>query len=157
MNHPNDIPVHALFAKFQKLVKLANQLENMPRKFGTDEPVSSAELHLIELVGENEGCSVTQLARLKGITKGAVSQNLKRLEGKGLTRKEESPDNLSRARVLLTDKGQTVYNAHKEWHATMDGGFKSYMTRLDPEQVCFIDEFMNRVLSFLKLRIATEK
>ena len=118
--------------------------------------ISSAELHLIELVGENEGCSVTQLARLKGITKGAVSQSLKRLEHRGLTRKEESPENLSRARVLLTAKGQTVYDAHQEWHATMDGGFKDYMTRLDPEQVRFIDEFMSRVLSFLEQRIATE-
>lgn len=147
--------VHTLFSKFEELVALANRLEKMPRRFGTNETVSSTELHLIELIGENEGCSVTELAGLKGITKGAVSQNLKRLEAKGFVHKTESPENLSRCRVLLTDKGNTAFEAHQHWHRTMDGGFKEYMIHLDPQQIEFIESFMNRVAGFLRQRIET--
>jgi DNA-binding MarR family transcriptional regulator len=147
--------VHTLFSKFEELVALANRLERMPRRFGTDTTVSSAEMHLLELIGENPGCSVTDLAGLKGITKGAVSQSLKRLEAKGLIRKTESPENLSRCRVLLTLKGETAFDAHRQWHQTMDGGFREYMRRLDAEQIEFINDFMTRVLQFLEQRIKT--
>lgn len=157
MIEPPQTSAHALFSKFEELVALANRLEKMPRTFGTDETVSSTELHLIELIGENEGCSVTELARLKGITKGAVSQNLKRLEAREFICKKESPENLSRYRVMLTDKGKTAFDAHQRWHQRMDGGFKEYLTRLDPEKLEFIDDFMTRVAYFLKQRINTEK
>ncbi len=155
MKPPPPKSVHTLFSKFEGLVALANRLERMPRRFGTDETVSSAEMHLLELIGENPGCSVTDLAGLKGITKGAVSQSLKRMEAKGLVRKTESPENLSRCRVLLTGKGETAFDAHQQWHRTMDGGFKEYMRRLGPEQIGFIDDFMTRVLKFLEQRIKT--
>ena len=35
--------------RFYQLVKLANEMEKAPRRFGTDEPLKSNEIHLIEL------------------------------------------------------------------------------------------------------------
>ncbi|MEN8246616.1 MAG: MarR family winged helix-turn-helix transcriptional regulator, partial [Thermodesulfobacteriota bacterium] len=105
------------------LVELSVKLEKMPRRFGTEEPLSSREIHIIEVSGDHgEILSVTDLAGLLGITKGAVSQNLKKMEKKGLTTKIEDPQNSSRSIVKLTSKGKTAYYAHKDWHETMDGG-----------------------------------
>ena len=102
--------VHVITEQFYRLVKLANELEKTPRRFGTEEPLTGTEIHLIELIGDNEEClSVTDLARLLNITKGAVSQTLKKLEHKQLTLKEEDPENLSRLIVKLTFKGKTAY------------------------------------------------
>jgi DNA-binding MarR family transcriptional regulator len=126
-------------------------LEKTPRRFGTDEPLSGTEIHLLELIGDNdEGLSVSDLSRLLGITKGAVSQSLKRIENKGFISKEDDPENLSRLIVKLTFKGKTAYFAHKHWHESMDGGFKEYFLGLDQGKLDFLIEFMNKVEVFLK-------
>ena len=142
---------HLITEQFYALVKLAQKLENTPRRFGTDEALTSAEIHLIEIIGDNnELLSVTDLSNLLGVTKGAVSQNLKKLEKKGLTEKIEDPQNISRSIVKLTSKGKTAYYAHKHWHETMDGGFKDYFTSLSQDRIDFLVEFMARVEDFLK-------
>lgn len=148
---------HSLYAKFQRVVKLSRELEKIPRKFGTDELLSSPEVHMIELIGDNRNLSVTGLAKLLDVTKGAVSQSLKRLESKGFTFKEEDPANVSRSLLRLTNKGKTAFYAHKHWHETKDGGFLKYMQSLEPENVKFLEDFLGKFESFLKQRIATEK
>lgn len=149
--------IHSLHGRFQNIMRLSEELEKLPRKFGTDTPLSSTEVHLIELIGDNEGRSVTDLARLQGVTKGAVSQSLKRLEKKGFILKEEDPSNISRSLIQLSNKGKTVYYSHKDWHETMDGGFKDYFQSLEQEKIDFLDEFLVKVETFFKQRIKTEK
>ncbi|MCP4219433.1 MAG: MarR family transcriptional regulator [bacterium] len=149
--------VHSLHSKFRNLVKLSAQLEKKPRKFGTGELMKGNEIHLIELVGDNEGLSVTELAALQGVTKGAVSQALKRLEGKGFTEKQEDPENISRSLVTLTAKGKTAYWSHKHWHDTMDGGFKDYMSSLEQDKVDFLHSFLDNIEAFMVQRIKTEE
>ncbi len=146
-----DSKIHFIHEKFNNLVKLAAQLEKTPRRFGTDEPLSSREIHIIEASGDNgEIFSVTDLARLLGITKGAVSQNLKKMEKRGLTTKIQDPQNSSRSIVKLTSKGKTAYYAHKHWHETMDGGFKAYFMELSEEKVDFMLDFIDKAEDFIK-------
>ncbi len=58
--------------KFTNLFKLYEKLENTPRSYGTNELFSSSEICLIEQIGDNnESLSVTDLADLLGVTKGA--------------------------------------------------------------------------------------
>ena len=143
--------IHLVHEQFNKLVKLAAQLEKTPRRFGTEEPLSSREIHIIEASGDHgEIFSVTDLAGLLGVTKGAVSQNLKKMEKKGLINKIEDPQNSSRSIVKLTSKGKMAYYAHKHWHETMDGGFKAYFMSLDEKQVDFLLDFIDKAEDFIK-------
>ena len=128
-------------------------LDRSPKKFGTAELLSHSEIHLIEIIGDHEGLSVTDISKVMGITKGAVSQSLKRLEDKGYTTKETDPDNLSRSIVHLTAKGQTSYWAHKDWHETMDGGFSHYLKNLTEEELATIMTFLERTEDFLVRRL----
>ena len=147
----NESTIHHVTERFYKLVKLANQLEKTPRRFGTDESLSGTEIHLVELIGDtDERLSVTDLSRLLGITKGAVSQTLKRIENKGLIFKSDDPENLSRVIVKLTSKGKTAYFSHKHWHETMDGGFKEYFMGLNQNRIDFLLEFLDKVEVFIK-------
>jgi DNA-binding MarR family transcriptional regulator len=149
--------INEIHEKFNRIVKLSAELEKTPRPYGTDELLTSSEIHLIETVGDNDGFGVTDLAKLSGITKGAVSQLLKKIERKGLVYKEEDPENLSRSIVRLTSKGKAAYYAHRHWHETMDGGFKAYYMNLDEEKILFLFDFINRVEDFLTRIINTEK
>lgn len=143
----------AIHGKFQSLMKLAIQLDRSPKRFGTGEMLTHSEIHLIEIIGDNEGLSVTDIGRYLGITKGAVSQSLKKLEAKHYTDKETDPDNQSRSIVSLTAKGWTAYWAHKHWHETMDGGFSDYLKNLKKEEFSVILAFLERVEDFLERRV----
>jgi DNA-binding MarR family transcriptional regulator len=142
----------SLIGKFMKAVKVWQDLEKQPRKFGIEQDLHSAEIHLIEAVGHHAGVSVTDLAELMGVTKGAVSQTLKKLEGKGLVSKIADPDNSSRLLVHLTSKGKVAFYAHEHWHETMDGGFKEYFFGMPEEQLVFLDEFLDRLIDFFGKR-----
>ena len=138
----------SLIGKFIKAVKVWQAMDKHPRKFGTDEKLHSAEIHLIEAVGHNEGISVTDLADLMGVTKGAVSQTLKKLEAKGLVTKSPAPENSSRLLLCLTAKGKVAFYAHEHWHETMDGGFKTYFFGMPEERLEFLDEFLDKLILF---------
>ncbi|MBU2456094.1 MAG: MarR family winged helix-turn-helix transcriptional regulator, partial [Proteobacteria bacterium] len=47
---------------------------------------------------------MSDIGKHLGITKGAVSQSLKKLETKGFSTKKTDPENLSRTIVMLTSK-----------------------------------------------------
>jgi DNA-binding MarR family transcriptional regulator len=142
----------SLVGKFGRVAKLWEQLDKKPRQFGTGEDFSGAEIHLIEVVGQNEGLSVTALAKRLGITKGAVSQTLKRLAGKEIIVKETDPSNTSRVIVNLSTKGKVAFFAHRHWHETMDGGFRDYFMGLSEERIRFLEEFLTMLEQFLKRR-----
>jgi DNA-binding MarR family transcriptional regulator len=150
---PERISIHN---KLQSILHLTRQLEQAPRKFGTDELLTHTEIHLIETIGDQPDLSVTDIAALLEITKGAVSQNLKRLENKELTTKRTDPQNRSRLLVGLTAKGQTAYWAHKHWHETMDGGFARYMDELDTKETDTIIRFLSRIEVFINRMLEPE-
>ena len=81
--HLTNLPRH-IIEKFMRIVRRTAELENRPWHFGTSETLYRSEMFLLELIGEREGISVTEAADQLGITKGAVSQTLKKLDAKGL-------------------------------------------------------------------------
>ena len=145
-----------LHGKFQSIMRLSRELDKAPKKFGTNELVSHSEIHMIEIIGDNDGLSVTDISRHLGITKGAVSQSLKKLETKGFSIKKTDPENLSRSIVMLTAKGHTAYWAHKLWHETMDGGFARYMDAIGEKELGVIIDFLEKVENFLERMLSSE-
>ncbi|MCG8619075.1 MAG: MarR family transcriptional regulator [Desulfobacterales bacterium] len=144
---------HKIHGKFESIMGLTLKLEKTPKRYGTDHNLSHSEIHLIEIIGDSPAQGVTDLSRLIGVTKGAISQSLKRLEKKGLTDKTPDPENLSRSLVTLTAKGQVAYWAHKHWHETMDGGFSRYLETINERDITVILDFLTRVEDFLVRRI----
>jgi len=142
--------------KLHSVLKLAQQMETEPKKYGTDIMLTGVDIHLIELVGDNENSSVTDVAKLFGVTKGAVSQRFKKLEHKELIKKNIDPANASRTVVTLTSKGKVAYFAHKHWHETMDGGYTEYWKTLGPEKVATIEEFLTKIEYFFQHMLAKE-
>ncbi|MBI9077297.1 MAG: winged helix-turn-helix transcriptional regulator [Desulfatibacillum sp.] len=138
----------SLIGKFVRVIKTWQALEKQPRKFGLDVDLHSSEIHLVEAVGHNEDMCVTDLADLMGVTKGAVSQTLKKLENKRLVAKIPDPANSSRVLVQLTAKGKVAFYAHQHWHETMDGGFKEYLFGMPQDKLIFLDEFLDKLLLF---------
>lgn len=87
----------------------------VPHDYGTGEVYTSLEVHTLKEISDNTGITVTELAKNAGKTKGAVSQLLKKIEYKGLIYREIDIDNENRYFIHLTEKGEILNKAHKEY------------------------------------------
>jgi len=142
---------------FLKIINKYNQLENVPLKFGTDVLLHASEIHFIEVVGHNPGHNVTGLADLYGITKGAVSQLVKKLEAMGLVEKSKSPDNAKEVLISLTKKGKIAHRNHEELHQQINRSLFKEVATLSEEEIQLImrsfkslDNFMDEALIGIK-------
>jgi DNA-binding MarR family transcriptional regulator len=118
------------------------EMEKKPRRFGVDEPLHPSEIHMVMLIGDNPGVHGAQLARITGVTRGAISQILVKLEKKGLVEKVASTDSGLRKLPVLTNKGKVAYYAHEQYHEEMDGDLYAYVKSLTDDQMATIENFL---------------
>lgn len=128
---------------FLRVITNLSQINKKIRNYGTDEPLHEAEIHMIKSIKDNEGIHVTGLAEMLGITKGAVSQMIKKLERKGMIIKDTDPKNLSRLVLRLTQKGNTAYLYHEELHREFDALFSSALENATEENKVFLKKFLD--------------
>jgi len=94
--------------------------------FGTGVPLYRAEIHTIKAIGDNPGINMMGLANRMGVTKGAASQIVGKLEKKGLVRKAGADDNAKEVLPELTRLGWNGYREHEQQHARIYEIVRSY-------------------------------
>ncbi|MBN2718648.1 MAG: MarR family transcriptional regulator [Deltaproteobacteria bacterium] len=141
-----------IIEQLRRIARKKSELEKEPHEYGTGILMQHAEMYMVEVLGQNEGLSVTRIAAIMQITKGAVSQTLKKLEAKGLVQKYADPANASRTLLYLSADGKRVLKAHQKWHRKVDGGFSEYLDGLEGNEVLVIRDFLNRYEFFLDNR-----
>ena len=142
----------ALFDLFEQVFDISdklNELNRVPQHFGVDELVTRAEIHLVASIARNEGRSVTELAQEKGVTKGAISQLLAKLESKGLIEKKVDPANTSRLLIGLTPKGHVANETHDQVHELIYNAFIDEVGELDDKQFAFLQSFFSKCQTLL--------
>ena len=68
---------------FIKLANKYNSLEKIPADYGVGKDLYHSERHLLDQIGDYPEKNITELAQFMGVTKGAISQTVKKLETKG--------------------------------------------------------------------------
>lgn len=143
---PRSAPVsHALLG----IATRFQEIERQCCKFGTDVDIHMAEIHTIMAIHNNEGIHVGGLAENLGVTKGSVSELLRRLERKGLAHKEKDPLKMTRLNVFLTEKGKTANAHHMGFHSQLDGLVDEAMGTRSPEEIKSIVNFLTEILDRL--------
>lgn len=117
--------------------------DSKARNFGTDYKLSFSEIHMLEFIGNNNNTYVSQIADYNGITKGAVSQSISKLEKKGYLYKIIDDDNKSREFIRLTEKGKVAYDNHIFYHDKIN---KQVLEKLNK----FSENQQEAILLFLK-------
>lgn len=100
----------------ERVIHKYAQWEDKKRTYGTDLPLSKAEIHTIAAVGNHPNINITSLAERLGITKGAASQMIYKLVDKEVVEKKVSPDSDTEVVLNLTENGMINYKAHEEYH-----------------------------------------
>jgi DNA-binding MarR family transcriptional regulator len=99
---------------FIRMVNKYNSLEKIPARHGSKHNLYHSERHMLDKIGDNTGMNVTEFAAAAGVTKGAISQLVTKLENKGIVRRYKKSTNDKEVFLELTKSGQEVYQKHKE-------------------------------------------
>lgn len=132
----------------EELMVMVERITNssrMARHFNTDVDIFRSEIHIITLIGDSNQLHVSEIARKLGVTKGAVSQSIKKLEKKGLVQKFVDESNNTRLLVRLTEKGHIAYDGHEEHHQIHDREILSYLEALNEHELDMIITFIKKV------------
>jgi DNA-binding MarR family transcriptional regulator len=104
------------------VIQVGAAIDMRPRAFGTDKPLSRTEIHTVSEIAMKPGIGTTELAARQGVTKGAVSQILQRLEERGLIRRHADGRTV---RLEVTAKGRRAHARHLEFHAAQEQALRS--------------------------------
>ena len=99
---------------FIGVVRKYNALEKIPVKVSSRHDLYHSERHMLDKIGDHPAMNVSDFAKALGVTKGAVSQVVKKLEGKGVVRRYKCGTNEKEVFLELTQTGREIYLEHKK-------------------------------------------
>lgn len=134
-----------LMGIWTRIINKMNESESKNRDYGTGDRLSPAEIHLLQAIETNKGKKITELAEALGVTKGAVSQMVKKLESKGLVLKYGVSGNEKDVLLKLTASGTKAKNGHDRHHARFMEEVKSSLDDLTEDQARFLEKFLMTV------------
>lgn len=114
------------------------------------ENLHHTEICVISEIKENKEMYMSALALKYGVTLGAVSQIVKKLEKKGLIKKEKDAYNQSKYRLILTQEGERVHLNHLAFHKAFDEKLAEVFASFSDEEIETICDFMEKLQTVLK-------
>jgi len=140
-----DSKAQKLSEVFLRIMHKVIENQKKPRRYGINDRLYPSEIHTIMMIGIHQDVHISELARFLGITRGAVSQMVTRLENKELIKKRIDPQNATRILLSLTNKGKVAYYAHEQYHEETDAPLVEYITNLTKAQYVFAQEFLQKL------------
>ena len=141
---PNlDLEVEAIVERMQKLTKaIRRRLDETLSDFGLAWGEWSVLGHL-RLMGPPYRSSPGQLAAHEGLSSGAMTNRLDRLEERGLIRRLPDPDDRRGIQVELTDEGHRVYLETVDVQGAKEATIANALTEREKAQ---LNELLRRAL-----------
>jgi DNA-binding MarR family transcriptional regulator len=109
-----------------------------------------SEIHLMQVINEHPDLNASEMAQRLGVTCGAVSQTLARLERKGVVKKAKDPSLKNRVTATFTESGRKAIRSFEAKQASSVESFSIYLTGLSEREKEVIGGFLSRVEEFLE-------
>jgi len=106
--------LHSMIDLFIRILHTYSVLDKKPKDYGTGDLLYVSEIHAIHYIGTNPEINMTQLAEMSGITKGAISQTVKRLVSKRYVARYKSR-NKKEVNLRLSDKGYVINQKYEQF------------------------------------------
>ena len=126
----------------ERIIHKYIQYEKKPQVYCKDIILTQPEIHTIAIVGDSEGINITQLAKVRGITKGAVSQMVNKLVDRDLMEKRVSPDSDAAVCLYLTKKGKAARNDHRKMHENMGTMYEAMLDQIPESTLDSMRQFL---------------
>lgn len=142
--------IRDLDATMGKLMEYDKLVERKMNDYGTGKLITASEIHTIEVVGNHPEANLTELAEARGMTKGALSKQLSKLEKTGYVSRYRTADNKKECYFHLTDLGAAAYEGHYNWHEKNDSKTYEKYRKYSQEERQLILEFLGIYIDHLK-------
>jgi DNA-binding MarR family transcriptional regulator len=126
-------------------------LQDRPFIVSGETALYPSELHLLDAVQGNPQLSATEIAGLLGITKGAVSQTLRRLMKKGIISIEKDRYDKNRLTVHFTGQGRYAYDAFNSKRSAQLQEMIGRLQDYTDEERGIIGRYLNDMDRFVEL------
>ena len=133
-------------------IKLSNKyqaLEKIPVDYGIGKNLYHSERHMLDTIGHNSGMNISELARDQGVTKGAVSQIVKKLEGKQVIQRYKQAENDKEVFVELTKLGEEIFSKHQRVNEETIIPLQEELLKYSDDKVYFLIEMFKWIDSYL--------
>lgn len=107
-----------------------------------------SEIHLLDVIAQDQGINASEMAARLGVTKGAVSQTLARLEKKGVVHKTKDLHNKNELTVHFTKLGNEIFEQHRKTRAALQERFVGYLAGVSAEEREVIGRFLGKLEVF---------
>ena len=111
-----------------------------------------SEIHLMLHVADQRATNLTRIAERLGVTKGALSQTLGRLEGKGMLVKAKDPQAKNEVTVSFTPQGKRALKRFRALRSSVEARYDSLFSELDEGERRAVGKFLTRVNETLPRR-----
>lgn len=134
---------------FIRAVRKYNALEKIPVKLRSDHSLYHSERHMLDMIGDHPGMNITDFARALGVTKGAISQVVKKLEVKGVIMRYKSATNGKEVILELTASGRGIYLEHQKTNEATLGPLIRELEKYPDDKVRFLIAMFKWIDGFL--------
>ncbi len=137
---------------FETISKLTS-LERRRNIFYKDIKLYPSEIHLLLFMYHIQDKNITQIADHLGLTKGAISQTLSRLNKKGIIIKENEPSQKNQLHIQLTEKGKMLMDHVNEFRNFLEIEFLNYLEAKSIVEKQVISDFLDTMISIMHKKV----
>lgn len=130
---------------------IANQ--KIPKEYGVGVLLYPSEIHTIVAIGLNPDINCMKLSKKMGVTRGATSQIVNRLEKKNLISKNKKEDNKKEVYLKLEELGLIAYENQKK---IGDEFYKDLYKKIEgasQNEIEFLENIFNELEYFVDTRM----
>ena len=139
MNKHTEI-IEKLIYSFNKI----NEQSKKSRDYGTGHLLHQAEIHAIQAVKNHSQANASELAKVLGITNGAVTQVIGKLKKKDFVDKYYLNNNRKEVYFKLTKEGEVAFKGHEKHHQEMNSKVLKYLDGLENDKIKVINDFFDK-------------
>jgi DNA-binding MarR family transcriptional regulator len=137
---------------FLKILHLYSVITRKPKDYGTGDLLYFTEIHTITMVGKNNEINMTQLAEMMGVTKGAISQTIRKLVNKNLITKSNAI-NKKEVNLKLSEKGLIVYKGQESFQKELFTFAGSLYDAATPEERELVKRLFVAITENMQFRV----
>ena len=141
--------LQTLIEQFIRITNTINNLHSENISFNESVALTLGEIHLIECIGKHEDTNVTEISKILGNTRGAVSQMAKKLEKKGLIVKTKKGDNNKEIILQLSKEGNEIFLEHESFHLSLYEDILSTLDSSSEENIEVVKNILNSIEKYI--------
>ena len=134
-----------------QIMRLSNKMIFLEKKSiikHGDLKLYPSEIHLINVIEDEKNINASKMAIRLGVTKGAVSQTLARLEKKGILYKTKDSQNKNELTVHFTPLGKDILRENRKAQTSLQKKYAKHFADISPEEEGIIMTFLTKMEKF---------